>query len=177
MARLGIVDVIPEHGRMIPVDEFPHLCVRVLAVSLALRFYLLIVSGLADGAGDERPIVATGIVETHLHALFSHGGTQLADDIAGRVLAICGQRGVRRCAGPERESIMMFRGEHHVFRARITKQFGPRVRIPLLDLSVENGRKIVVIVCRAIVLAMIGLCRRSLESHTVSDATQRRDCE
>src|SRR5713101_7333682 len=62
---------------------------------------------------------------------------------------------------------MMFRGKHYVFRAHIMKQFGPGVGIPLLNLSVKDGSKVIVVVAGAIVLAMVGLGRRPLESHAV----------
>ena len=61
----------------------------------------------------------------------------------------------------------MFGGEHHIFRARVMEYFGPGAGIPLLNLLVENRSKVVVIVVSAIMLAMVSLGRRSVESHAV----------
>src|SRR5580700_2494570 len=62
---------------------------------------------------------------------------------------------------------MMLGGEHDIFRASVVENFGPRARIPLLNLPVEDRSKVVVIVVSAIMLAMVGLGRRSVESHAV----------
>ena len=62
---------------------------------------------------------------------------------------------------------MMFCGKHHVFRAGIAENLGPRVGIPLLDLPVKHRREVVVVVVSAVLLAMIGLSRRSLQPHAV----------
>src|SRR6266446_5631423 len=62
---------------------------------------------------------------------------------------------------------MMLRGEHDIFRASVVEYFSPGVRIPLLNLPVEDWSEVVVIVVRAIMLAMVGLRRCSLEPHAV----------
>src|SRR5580700_4003740 len=62
---------------------------------------------------------------------------------------------------------MMLGGEHDIFRASVMEYFGPGTGIPLLNLPVEDRSKVVVIVVSAIVLAMVGLGRRPVESHAV----------
>ena len=62
---------------------------------------------------------------------------------------------------------MMLGGEHDIFRASVVEYFSPGVRIPLLNLPVKHRSEVVVIVVSAIMLAMIGLCRCSLEPHAV----------
>src|SRR5713101_9372233 len=61
----------------------------------------------------------------------------------------------------------MFGGKDYIFRAPFMKQFGPRIGIPLLNLSVKDRSEVVIVVGGAIVLAMVGLGRRPLESHAV----------
>src|SRR6266567_8188203 len=96
MPRLWIIDVIPQDGRMITVDELPHLRVNVRAIGLALRLYLVIIGCRANGTRHKRPVVAARVVETHSQAFFTHRGAQLADDVSGCVLTIGGQLGVWR---------------------------------------------------------------------------------
>src|ERR1700746_2804254 len=62
---------------------------------------------------------------------------------------------------------MMFAGKHHVLRARIMKQFGPRVGTPLLNRSVKDWSEVVIVVAGAVMLAVVGLGRRPIESHAV----------
>src|SRR5258708_22267317 len=73
MAGLGIVNVIPEDGRMITLDEFSHMRVRVLTVSLALGLNLFIVRSGADGAGYEGPVIAARIIKAHAQSLLIDG--------------------------------------------------------------------------------------------------------
>ena len=61
----------------------------------------------------------------------------------------------------------MFGGEDHIFRAGVAECPGPGVGIPFLDLLVKDGRKVVVIVVGAVVLAMVSLGRRPVDSHHV----------
>src|ERR1700674_2686683 len=72
-----------------------------------------------------------------------------------------------RRTGPQRKSIMMLRGEHDIFRASVVEYIRPGVRIPLLNLPVEDRSEVVVIVLSAIMLAMVVLGRCSLEPHAV----------
>src|ERR1700730_15715859 len=62
---------------------------------------------------------------------------------------------------------MMLGGEHDIFRAGVMEYFSPGTGIPLLNLPVEDRSEVVVIVVSAIMLAMVGLGRRSVESHAV----------
>src|SRR6267143_1969080 len=52
-------------------------------------------------------------------------------------------------------------------RVSVVEYFSPGVRIPLLNLPVEDRSEVVVIVVSAIMLAMVGLRRCSLEPHAV----------
>src|SRR6266851_539201 len=167
MAGLGIVDVVPEHGRMVALDEFPHVRVSVFAVSLALRLHRFIIRGNADGTRYKSPVVAAGVVEAHAQTLFADGGSQLTNNVARSMLPFGWQLRVWRRTGPEGKSIMMLGGEHDIFRAGVMEYFGPCAGIPFLNLPVEVRSKVVVIVVSAIMLAMVGLGRRSVESHAV----------
>src|SRR5260370_16356339 len=165
MARLRIVDVVPKHRWMVALDELPHLRVNVFAIGLALRLHRFIISGNADRTRDKCPVVAAGVVEAHAQPLSTDGSSQLANEVARRMLPFSWQFRVRRRTGPERKSIMMLRGEHDIFRASVVEYFSPGVRIPFLNLPVKHRSEVVVIVVTAIMLAMIGLCRSSPKPH------------
>src|ERR1700676_5475789 len=167
MARLGIVDVVPKDRWMVALDELPHLRVSVFAISLALRLHRFIISGNTDRTRDKCPVVAAGVVEAHAQTLSTDGSSQLANEVARRMLPFGWQFRVRGQTGPERKSIMMLGGEHDIFRASVVEYFSPGVRIPLLNLPVKHRSEVVVIVVSAIMLAMTGLCRCSLEPHAV----------
>src|SRR5467141_1962934 len=167
MARLRIVDVVPKHRWMVALDEFPHVRVNVFAIGLALRLHRFIISGTTDRTGDKCPVVAAGVVEAHAQTLSTDGRSQLANEVARRMLPFSWQFRVRRQTGPERKSIMMLGGEHDIFRASVVEYLGPDVGIPLLNLAVEDRSEVVVIVVSAIMLAMVGLRRRSVEPHAV----------
>src|SRR5258708_37445850 len=102
-----------------------------------------------------------------MQTLVADSGGQLADDIARSMLLVGWQLRIWRRTGPERKSIMMLRGEHDIFRASVVEYFGPDVGIPLLDLAVEDRSEVVVIIVSAIMFAMVGLRRRSIEPHAV----------
>src|SRR6266849_6747805 len=157
MAGLGIVDVVPEHGRMVALDELPHVRVSVFAVSLALRLHRFIIRGNADGTRYKSPVVAAGVVEAHAQTLFADGGSQLTNNVARSMLPFGWQLRVWRRTGPEGKSIMMLGGEHDIFRAGVMEYFGPCAGIPFLNLPVEVRSKVVVIVVSAIMLAMVVL--------------------
>ena len=73
------------------------------------------------------------------------------------MLPIRRQGWVGRRAGPERESVMVLGSEHHIFRACLMENFGPSFGIPLLDLPIEIGGEVVIIVLGPIVFAVIRL--------------------
>src|ERR1700745_444176 len=167
MAGLRVVDVVPKDRRMVALDEFPHLRVSVLAISLALRLHRFIISWTTDRTGDKCPVVAARVVEAHAQTLFVDSSGQLADEIARGVLPIGRQFGVWRRTGPQRKPFMMLTREHHIFCAGVVEDFRPDIGLPLLYLTVEDGSEVVVIIVSAIVLAMVSLRRRSIESHRV----------
>src|SRR6266436_4877031 len=167
MPGLRIVDVVPKHRWMVALDEFPHVRVNVFAIGLALRLHRFIISGTTDRTRDKCPVVAAGVVEAHAQTLFADGSSQLTNEVARSMLPFGWEFRVRRQTGPERKSIMMLGGEHDIFRASVVEYFSPRVRIPFLNLPVEDRSEVIVIVISAIMLAMVGLRRCSLEPHTV----------
>src|SRR6266478_8334128 len=167
MPRLRIVDVVPKHRWMVALDELPHVRVNVFAIGLALRLHRFIISGTTDRTRDKCPVVAAGVVEAHAQTLFADGSSQLTNEITRSMLPFGWEFRVRGQTGPERKSIMMLGGEHDIFRASVVEYFSPGVRIPLLNLPVKHRSEVVVIVVSAIMLAMIGLRRCSLEPHTV----------
>src|SRR5437763_17140892 len=81
------------------------------------------------------------------------------------VLAVGWQRGIRCGTGPQREAVVVFGSKHDILRACIAKELRPSLRIPLLDFLVEDRSKIVVVIVRTVVLAMIGLGGRAFYSH------------
>jgi len=58
MAGLGIVDVVPEDGGMVALDEFSHVGVGIFSVGVGLRLDGLIVGGNADRSRNKCPVVA-----------------------------------------------------------------------------------------------------------------------
>src|SRR5215472_3656141 len=100
------------------------------------------------------------------------------------MLSIRGQRWIRCRTWPQRKAFMMLGSEHHVLRASVVEYLCPGIRIPLLRLFVEDRSEVVVVVVRAVVLTMVGLCRRTIDSHGVQipfgiwivfDVVQRRE--
>src|SRR6266850_2114094 len=47
------------------------------------------------------------------------------------------------------------------------KDFCPVLRVPLLNLAIENGGEVVIVVVRAEMFLVIGLRRRALQAHAV----------
>ena len=58
MAGLGIIDVVPEDGGMVALDEFAHVGVGIFSVGVGLRLHGLIVGGNTDRARNECPVIA-----------------------------------------------------------------------------------------------------------------------
>src|SRR5260370_7153294 len=161
MARLRIVDVVPKHRWMVALDEVPHLGVNGFAIGLGLRLHRFIISGNADRTRDKCPVVAAGVVEAHAQTLSTDGSSQLANEVARRMLPFSWQFRVRRRTGPERKSIMMLRGEHDIFRASVVEYFSPGVRIPFLNLPVKHRNDVVETVVSATILSILAICRSS----------------
>src|SRR6266853_2757795 len=74
---------------------------------------------------------------------------------------------IRNGTGPQGEAIVMLGGEHDIFRAGIAKYLRPGIWVPFLDLLIEDGSEVVVVVIRAVMVAVIGLSRRALQAHAV----------
>ena len=82
---------------------------------------------------------------------------------------IQGQRraGIGRRARPQREPLVVFAGQHHVLRPRLAKHRRPLVGIPLPALFVKRLGKLVVVVMRPVMLAIVRLGRRPRDAHRV----------
>ena len=79
-----VVEYITEYARQKP----GHAALACVAVGFVLGFHLFIIVCNSDGTWHESPIVTSGIVQTHAHALAADRLGQLANDVAGRVLSI-----------------------------------------------------------------------------------------
>src|SRR4029077_5466280 len=152
---------------MVTLDQFPKLGIGVLAIGLALRLDRLVVSRSPNRSRHEGPIISAGIIKTHAQALLVDGGGQLANDIAGGVLPVLRQLGVRRRAGPKCEPIVMFSGQNHVFGSSVTEGLGPGVRTPFLDLLIEDGGEIVIVAVGSVMLPMVSLGWGSVDPHNI----------
>src|ERR1700742_3011722 len=62
---------------------------------------------------------------------------------------------------------MVLGGQHHVPGACIVKDTGPLLRLPLYALLVEYRSKIVIVVVSAVVLAMVSLGGRTVDTQHV----------
>src|ERR1700730_12709501 len=152
---------------MVTLDQFPKLGIGVLAVSFALRFDRLIVSRSSNRTRHEGPIITAGIIKTHAQALLVDGGGQLANNIAGGVLPVRRQLRVRGRAGPKCEAVVMLSGQNHIFRASATEGLGPGVGTPFLDLLIERGSEIVVVVVGSVMHAMANLGWGPVDPHNI----------
>src|SRR6202021_3397037 len=152
---------------MVTLDQFAKLGIGILAIGLALRLDRLVVSRSSNRTRHESPIITAGIIKTHAQALLVGGDGQFANDIAGGVLPVRRQLGVRCKAGPKCEPIVMFSGQNHIFRAGVTECLGPGVRIPFLDLLIEDGSEIVVVVVGSVMLPMVSLGWGSVDPHNI----------
>ena len=66
MTGLGIVDIVPKHGRMVALDEFAKLGIGILSVGLALRLDRLGESaGVRMGPSTKVSIISAGVIKTH----------------------------------------------------------------------------------------------------------------
>lgn len=69
---------------------------------------------------------------------------------------------VGRGAWPQGKSVMMLGGEHDVFRAGIVESLRPTIGIPFLNVLIKGFGKVVAIVVRSIMLAVIRLRWRAI---------------
>src|SRR5260370_39918781 len=152
---------------MITLDQFPKLGIGVLAIGLALRLDRLVVTRSSNCTRTTGPIITAGIIKTHAQASLVDGGGQLDNDIAGGVLPVLRQLGVRCRARPKCEPIVMFSGQNHIFRAGVTEGLGPSVRTPFLGLLIEEGSEIVVVIVGSVMLAMVSLGWGSVDPHNI----------
>src|SRR6266404_791801 len=103
---------------MVTLDQFAELGVGVFAIGLALRLDRLVVSRSPNRTRHEGPIITAGIIKTHAQALLVDGSGQLANNIAGGVLPVRRQLGVRCRAGPKCEHRDALWSEPHISRRR-----------------------------------------------------------
>ncbi len=164
---LRVINVVPQHRGLVALNQLPHLRVRVISVRRTLWFHLLVVRRLANRSRHKRPVISARIVKPHSHVLLAYRRRELAHDVPRGMLPVRRQSRIPCRARPQRESIMMLRRQHHILRTRLTKHLGPRFRIPLLNLFIENRREIVVVIVRPVMFAVIFLRRRSFEAHRV----------
>ena len=165
MAGLGIVNVVPQQRGMIALRSVPNLRVGIFAIGLALGLHRFVISGNSNGTRDKGPVIAAGVVKTHAQTLLADGGGQLANDVARGMLPVGRQLGVGRRTGPERKSLVMFVVSTTYFAPASWKILAQAPGFHFLNLSVEDRSEVVVIVVSAVVLAMVSLCRRSLDPH------------
>ena len=68
---------------------------------------------------------------------------------------------VYHIAGPEREALVVLAGKHHIARAGVFEDLRHHGRIPLLCFTIKDRSEVVVVEVSAVVLAMVGLGRRT----------------
>ncbi len=146
-----------------------NLRIGILPIRLALRLNRVIIRIHLDRPRIKRPVVPARVVKPHLQPLLRYRRRQVSHNIPLRVPLVQRQRraGIRRRARPQRESLMVLTRQHNVFRPRLAKHRRPLIGIPLLTLAIERLRKLVVVVMRPIVLAIVSLGWRPRNPHRV----------
>src|SRR5262249_5557624 len=74
---------------------------------------------------------------------------------------------IGRGARPQSKSIVMLGRNHNVLSAGIAKILCPSFRIPFLNVFIKGRGEVVVVVVRTVMLAMVGLRGRTIETHGV----------
>jgi hypothetical protein len=92
---------------------------------------------------------------------------QLTDEIALRTLLVGGAMRIGDRAGPEREAVVVLRGQNHVSGSRLGEELAPLLGPPLLDLLIKGRKEVRVLVLLAISRAVVPVGRRPGYTHTV----------
>src|SRR5581483_3914993 len=74
---------------------------------------------------------------------------------------------IRNITWPQRESVMMLAGQHHITRAYLLEQRGPLVRLPLPHLLVENRDEVQISEVLAIGFDMVFPGRSAFQTNGV----------
>ena len=103
----------------VSLDQLAPVGVDVGGIVGRLRHGAAHLVGARDRQLIETPVEPARIVEPHLHSVRSDGAGQLADQVAPAPLLIVLSMGILHPARPEREAVVVLRGEHDVARAHL----------------------------------------------------------
>ena len=129
LRRHQVRGVPPQHVRLVAGEDFAHLRHGDLVEVLVEAAFVGVVPALAilvSGLGAARigPVLGLGIVEAEFQALRPRGLGQRGDQILFPRSGI-GDIPVAGARGEQGETVVMFRGDHHVAHAGFLGQGGP----------------------------------------------------
>jgi hypothetical protein len=83
------------------------------------------------------------------------------------MLMRCWEHWIRYRTRPEREALMMLGRQNNILRTGVLKGPSPVIGVPFLAFAGEGLGKTVVVMVRPKMFAVIRLCRRSLDTHSI----------
>ena len=155
------VDISPQDGRLVFVDEVHHMRVHIAGVVLALRPVFPVAEN--RHVGLLAPVEARGVVHAELQSLAAHGVGEFLDQIAMRT-TVHGIPPIVVGGLPQRDAFVMLRGRHEVPGTGACEQVGhvrgvERLGLPHVD-------EVLIRHVTVDFLLMLGR-RRALDAHRV----------
>ena len=157
-------DVVPQHRRLVAVDELADVRRDVLAVAAVLRRGQHGVARPGQDGAVVGPVVAARVVEAHAHAPGPHRGAQVTDEVTPRLVAPLTGCATAR---PQREAVVVLGRQHDVTGSGRAAQVGQRVEVGLAAGVVERRHEVLVGVVVPVHLAVVPLRRAARQPHGV----------